>query len=195
MTTAEYISALNKRYQQGNATEHTFRGDLQHFIGSLVPKIQATNEPKRQACGAPDYVLVNNDIPVGYIEAKDIDVDFNQKSLQNQLKRYKDSLDNLIITDYINFEFYLEGEKVTEIRIAEIKEGKIIPLPENFSQFENLIKDFTTKITQTIRSSKKLAKMMAGKARMLADVIESALTSDELNNANTSLRDQMLAFK
>lgn len=195
MTTAEYISALNKRYQQGNATEHTFRGDLQHFIESLVPKIQATNEPKRQACGAPDYVLVNNDIPVGYIEAKDIDVDFNQKSLQNQLKRYKDSLDNLIITDYINFEFYLEGEKVTEIRIAEIKEGKIIPLPENFSQFENLIKDFTTKITQTIRSSKKLAKMMAGKARMLADVIESALTSDELNNANTSLRDQMLAFK
>lgn len=195
MTTAEYISALNKRYQQGNATEHTFRGDLQHFIESLVPKIQATNEPKRQACGAPDYVLVNNDIPVGYIEAKDIDVDFNQKSLQNQLKRYKDSLDNLIITDYINFEFYLESEKVTEIRIAEVKEGKIIPLPENFSQFENLIKDFATKITQTIRSSKKLAKMMAGKARMLADVIESALTSDEFNNANTSLRDQMLAFK
>ena len=146
MTTAEYVSALNKRYQQGNATEHTFRGDLQNYIESLVPDIQATNEPKRQKCGAPDYVLMRKDIPIGYIEAKDIGVDFKQKSLQNQFKRYKDSLDNLIITDYINFEFYLEGEKVTEIRIAEVKEGKIIPLPENFSQFENLIKDFATKI-------------------------------------------------
>lgn len=37
--------------------------------------------------------------------------------------------------------------------------------------------------------------MMASKARMLADVIDKALTSDEENNQNTSLSDQMEAFK
>jgi predicted helicase len=37
--------------------------------------------------------------------------------------------------------------------------------------------------------------MMASKARMLADVIDKALTSDEENNQNTSLLDQMEAFK
>lgn len=195
MTTADYILNLNKRYKQGNATEHTFRSDLQVYIESLVPDIQATNEPKRQACGAPDYVLLRNKIPVGYIEAKDIGVDLSHKSLQNQFKRYKESLENLIITDYINFEFYFEEEKVTEIRIAEIKNGQIVAIPENFVQFENLLKDFSSKVTQTIRSSKKLAEMMAGKARMLADVIENALTTDEESNANTSLHDQMLAFK
>lgn len=195
MTTAEYISALNKRYTQGNATEHTFRGDLQNYIESLVSDIQATNEPKRQRCGAPDYVLMRKDIPIGYIEAKDIGVDFSQKSLQNQFTRYKSSLENLIITDYIHFEFYFEGEKVTEITIGKVENGKIIPIEENFTQFENLIIDFCNKVTQSIRSSKKLAQMMAGKARMLADVIEKALNSDELNNANTSLRDQMLAFQ
>ena len=32
MTTEQYLSAVNQRYQLGNATEHTFRGDLNlHF--------------------------------------------------------------------------------------------------------------------------------------------------------------------
>ncbi|WP_338815533.1 hypothetical protein V9L05_23410 (plasmid) [Bernardetia sp. Wsw4-3y2] len=72
MTLEEYISKINQRFQLGNATEHTFRGDLQTLLESIVPKVSATNEPKRIACGAPDYVLTKNDIPVGFIEAKDI---------------------------------------------------------------------------------------------------------------------------
>ena len=57
MTVQQYVESINKRYQLGNATEHTFRGDLQQLIESLVPDIRATNEPKRQSCGAPDYIL------------------------------------------------------------------------------------------------------------------------------------------
>jgi hypothetical protein len=48
MTTQHYIDNINQRYKLGNATEHTFRGDLQQLLESLVPDIQATNEPKRQ---------------------------------------------------------------------------------------------------------------------------------------------------
>jgi len=57
MTLEQYIDNINKRYKLGNATEHTFRGDLQQLLESLVPAIRATNEPKRQSCGAPDYIL------------------------------------------------------------------------------------------------------------------------------------------
>ena len=53
MTIVEYIESLHKRYKLGNATEHTFRGDLQQLLESVVPDIRATNEPKRQSCGAP----------------------------------------------------------------------------------------------------------------------------------------------
>ena len=67
-----YIENLNKRFKLGNATEHTYRGDLQNLLESLVHGIRATNEPTRQKCGAPDYILTKNDIPVGFIEAKDI---------------------------------------------------------------------------------------------------------------------------
>ena len=72
MTIKNYIENINRRYQQGNATEHTFRGDLQQLIETLIPDVHATNEPQRQACGAPDFILTRKDIPVGFIEAKDI---------------------------------------------------------------------------------------------------------------------------
>jgi len=199
MTIENYIDNINQRYKLGNATEHTFRGDLQQLIESLVPEVRATNEPKRQSCGAPDYILTKKDIPVGFIEAKDIgdkDLEGKKKSVnKEQFDRYKASLDNLIFTDYIDFHLYNDGEFVTKIAIAEITEKGIVALPQNFATFENLIKDFCTHIGQNIKSSKKLAEMMAGKARLLSDVIEKALTSDEDNQEDSTLKEQMTAFK
>jgi predicted helicase len=199
MTTSQYLDNINQRYKLGNATEHTFRGDLQQLIESLVPTIRATNEPKRQTCGAPDYILTKKDIPVGYIEAKDIgdrDLEGAKKTgNKEQFDRYKASLDNLIFTDYLNFYLYRYGEFVTKISIGEITEKGIKPLPENFETFENFIKDFCTYIGQTIKSSKKLAEMMAGKARNLSGVIDKALTNDEENQEDSTLKDQMNAFK
>ena len=199
MTVRQYIENIDKRYKLGITTEHSFRGDLQSLIEALVPNIQATNEPKRQSCGAPDYILTKNDIPVGFIEAKDIgdpDLDGIKKTgNKEQFDRYKASLSNLIFTDYLNFHLYIDGEFVTKIAIAEVTPKGIKPLTDNFESFENLIKDFCSCIGQTIKSSKKLAKMMAGKARLLSDVIGKALTSDEDNRENSTLKDQMLAFK
>ena len=199
MNLDQYIDSINKRYKLGNATEHTFRGDLQQLIESIVPDIRATNEPKRQSCGAPDYILTKKEIPVGFIEAKDIgdkDLEGTKKTgNKEQFDRYKTSLNNLIFTDYLDFHLYIDGIFITKIAIAELQNGTIVPLPQNFATFTNLIKDFATHIGQTIKSSKKLAEMMAGKARLLSDVIEKALTSDETNHEDSTLKDQMNAFK
>ena len=199
MTTSQYLDNINQKFKAGISTEHTFRGSLEQLIESLVPTIRATNEPKRQTCGAPDYILTKKDIPVGYIEAKDIgdrDLEGAKKTgNKEQFDRYKASLDNLIFTDYLNFYLYRYGEFVTKISIGEITEKGIIPLSENFETFENFIKDFCTYIGQTIKSSKKLAEMMAGKARNLSGVIEKALTNDEENQEDSTLKDQMNAFK
>lgn len=213
MTLNQYIENINKRYKLGNATEHSFRGDLQQLIESINPEIRATNEPKRQSCGAPDYILTKKDastgsagVPVGFIEAKDIgdrDLEGLKKTgNKEQFDRYKASLNNLIFTDYLTFILYREGEFVSRISIGEItaspnpsKGGEIKALPENFSAFENFIKDFCTHIGQTIKSPKKLAEMMAGKARLLSDVIEKALNSDEEKSEDSTLKDQMLAFR
>ena len=194
-----YIESLNQRYKLGNATEHTFRGDLQLLLESLLPDIRATNEPKRQKCGAPDYILTKNDIPVGFIEAKDIgDKDLegkNKSGNKEQFDRYKSSLNNLIFTDYLDFHIYQDGNFVIKIAVAEVIGNEIKPIPKNFEIFTHLIKDFTTHIGQTIKSSKKLAEMMAGKARLLSDVIEKSLTSDETHEEDSTLKEQMKAFK
>lgn len=199
MTLEQYIESVNAKYKLGNATEHTFRGLLEQLLESIVPEIRATNEPKRQQCGAPDYILTKKEIPVGFIEAKDIgDKDLSgikKTGNKEQFDRYKNSLNNLIFTDYIDFHLYIEGVFITKVAIAEIQNGAIIAMPENFASFTNLIKNFCSTVSQTIKSSKKLAEMMAGKARLLSDVIELALTNDENNSEDSTLKDQMNAFK
>ena len=195
MTIQEYIDKVARNYASGIATEHTFRGDLQSLIESLVPEIRATNEPKRIDCGAPDYVITLKDIPVGYIEAKDVGQDLDAKNLKEQFDRYRDALDNLVFTDYLDFRFYINATRTATVRIAEIRNGKVAALPEHFEAFTSLIKEFCSRTPQTIKSSKRLAEMMADKAKILAFIIKNAIESDEVSEENSTLREQMQAFK
>lgn len=196
MTVSEYLAVLNNRFQSGISSEHTYRGDLESLIRTLVAEVEITNEPSKVTdCGNPDYVITKGKIPVGYIEAKDIGKDLNGKQYKEQFTRYKNALDNLIITDYLWFQFFKEGELVHEIRIGEIDGNSIRPLPENLTSFENLVRDFCTYVGQTIRSGKKLAGMMAAKARLLQNIVERALTADNENDENSTLNDQYESFK
>ena len=199
MTIEQYLENVSSKFNQGNTTEHTFRGLLEQLIESIVTEVTATNEPKRQSCGAPDYILTKNGIPVGFIEAKDIgDKDLkgaNKAGNKEQFDRYKASLSNLIFTDYLDFHFYIDGVFITNIQIGKNENGVIKAIPGNFPEFTNLFKDFCSHKGQTIKSPKKLAEMMAGKARLLSDVIEKALTSDNDFHEDSSLKDQLIAFQ
>jgi len=195
MTIQEYLTNLNALHNTGNAREHSYRGDLQTLLKTLLPGILVTNEPARVSCGAPDYVLTRKDIPVGYIEAKDIGVDLKSKTLKEQFERYKAGLPNIIFTDYMDFHFYQHHDFLTSVKIAELREGVIVPLPQNFDTFTQLIKNFAETITQTIKSPTKLAEMMAGRAKLMADVIEKSLNSDDTTNTRSNLKSQMVAFQ
>jgi predicted helicase len=199
MNILDYLNQVKQKFNSGNATEHSYRGLLEQLIESLAPNIKATNEPKRRACGAPDYILTKKDVPVGFIEAKNIDDNdlegLKKSGNKEQFDRYKSSLSNLIFTDYLDFHLYQNGQFITKIAIAKLENGKIEALPENFQRFENLLKDFCVHISQNIKSPKQLAEMMAGKAKLLSDVLERSLTSDETNHEDSTLKDQMNAFK
>ncbi|WP_165698006.1 type ISP restriction/modification enzyme [Flavobacterium nackdongense] len=209
MTIPQYLTKINTLYITGNAREHSYRGDLQNLIMAILPDILVTNEPARVDCGAPDYVLTRKDVPIGYIEAKDIGVDLKDKKLKEQFDRYKSGLTNLIFTDYLDFHFYKDGEFITKIAIARIekttppdghpsKGGElttIVPIPENFEQFTHLIQNFALTVSQTIKSPTKLAQMMAGKAKLMADVIEKSLNYDDQQGIRSSIKSQMLSFQ
>ena len=196
MTTQQYIETINTRYKSGISREHAYRRDLEDLIRELVSGVEITNEPSNITdCGNPDYAITKGKIPIGYIEAKDIGKDLNGKQYKEQFTRYKKALENLIITDYIRFQFFQNRVLIHEIKIGEIESNSVKPITENFQQFENLIRNFCTYIGQTIKSSKKLAEMMAAKAKLLQNILENAITSDEETQENTSLREQYKTFK
>ena len=62
-----YITQLNAQYVTGKATEHSYRPLLKNLLEDLLPKLNIINEPKRQACGAPDYILTYADLTMGFI--------------------------------------------------------------------------------------------------------------------------------
>jgi len=195
MKLQDYVKQLNTRYQTGISREHSYRGDLQSLLSAILPDVLVTNEPARIECGAPDYILTQKDIPLGYIEAKDIGVDLKSKTLKEQFDRYRASLNNLIFTDYLDFHFYKDGNFVTQIAVAQIQGGKIVPLPENFDTFTQLIKNFAATISQSIKSPTKLAEMMASRAKLMADVIEKSLNADDEQGTQSPLKGQMLTFQ
>ena len=200
-----YIKEITSTHSGGNATEHSFRADLQKLMQELLPAVHTTNEPRRIECGAPDYVLTHNDIPLGYIEAKDLDKSLDDKAHHAQLKRYVESLDNLIFTNYLEFRFYRDGEMkpAAAVAIAELRGAKIKPLPENFARFTDLIKTFGAYEGQTITAANDLARRMAHKARMLAATVNEALAQDDdaqiygdkSNEMENVLQGQLSAFR
>ena len=181
---AQYIDEVSKQFSTGKATEHSYRPALAKLLGDLLPKFTITNEPSRIQCGAPDYIIAKGkgatSIPVAFVEAKDIgdsDLDGNRQH-KEQFNRYKNSLDHILFTDYLDFHSYENGMPTQNIRIAEIKGNKIALIDANVPMFLEMVAHFAESTPQKITSSTKLAQMMAAKARLLAEVIEKTLETD-----------------
>ena len=181
---AQYIDEVSKQFSTGKATEHSYRPALAKLLGDLLPKFTITNEPSRIQCGAPDYIIAKGkgatSIPVAFVEAKDIsdsDLDGNRQH-KEQFNRYKNSLDHILFTDYLDFHSYENGMPTQNIRIAEIKGNKIALIDANVPMFLEMVAHIAESTPQKITSSTKLAQMMAAKARLLAEVIEKTLETD-----------------
>lgn len=194
---SKYITQITNEYNTGSATEHSYRGHLKELLESIDKNIIAINEPKRVKAGAPDYLIATKDehIEIGHVEAKDIGKDIHSKTYNEQFTRYKKGLENLIITDYLEFIFYKDANEYTKIKIASLQDGKIIPHSENFEEFINLIKDFTSYVGQSITSASKLAIMMAAKAKLMADVMFKALEEDIKNEDFSDIYGQFKTFQ
>lgn len=194
-----YLKEINQLYQTGLTTEHSFRPALQRLLTSCTG-CKVVNEPSHIACGAPDLILLSKELPIAYIEAKDLedgDLDGRHKN-KEQFDRYKASLDTIIFTDYLDFHLYEHGEWQLSARLAEIQ-GNKIRLSDS-ERFISLMEHLKSAKPQRITSASKLAQIMAGKARLLRDIIEQALIQDGAvgdrdSYAQTELTSYMNAFR
>lgn len=193
-----YIDEVSKQFSTCKATEHSYRPALATLLSKLLPKYVVTNEPQRIDCGAPDYIISKSDgsnIPVAFVEAKDVndrDLDGNREH-KEQFNRYKNSLDHILFTDYLDFHLYEFGELRTVVRIAEVRGNKIALIQENVAKFLEMVDSLAGAQPQKITSAKKLAQMMASKAKLLAETISQTLEND--TNKTGELAGQWNAFK
>ena len=167
-----YLQTIQKIYQTQKATEHSYRPALQEFIQSFGDKLTVTNEPKRIACGAPDFVISQKFQELGYIEAKDIGVSLKKEEKSNQMKRYLGALGNLIFTDYLEFRWYVGGEFRSSASLGSFdKKGSFKADTEGQAQVEILIKGFLETQAPQAKTPKELAKKMADLAQLIRDAI------------------------
>src|SRR5665647_230689 len=189
-----YLEEIGRNLAAGNATEHTHRPALQSLVQSLDPGVRAVNEPKRVACGAPDYIVTRSELPVGYIEAKDVGRSLDEIERDEQLKRYRESLSNLILTDYLEFRWFKDGEKQQTARIAYVGDsGKLRPDREGQKQAAAMFSSFLAQEPPIVGKPEDLAKRMAALTRIVRDIVRSALEHDRSDVS--PLREQLEGFR
>ena len=188
-----YIQEITQIYQQQNATEHTYRPALKKLIDSLDSQIQAINEPKRIACGAPDFVVKNGILEIGHIEAKDIGISLKKVEKTTQMGRYFQALGNLILTDYLEFCWYIQGELKLTASLGTIDKNKKIKVDkEGIQEVDQLLRQFLLAKVPQVTTPKDLAKRMASLAQLMRDAIKTAL--HDVDNGGM-LRQQLESFQ
>jgi hypothetical protein len=189
-----YIKAIEADYRNGNATELTYRNALEAFMESLGHGIAASSEPKHIQCGAPDFVIEKGKVPLGYVETKDLGLDLDKVEKSDQMKRYLKALSNLILTDYLEFRWYVNGERKMVLRIADVeKNGHFSATHSTGAMLETLLRDFYATVAPTVTTPKELAVRLAGVTHFIRDQIIAALNSGDPDLQKT-LNQQYAAF-
>ncbi|MBV5310439.1 type ISP restriction/modification enzyme [Chromatium okenii] len=189
-----FINDIAAIYATGNATEHSYRPALSALLNSLAADLNIINEPKRIACGAPDFMIQSGERVIGHIEAKDVTValsNFNEQNREQQ-DRYRKALPNLIYTNCLDWQFFRNGDLIASVCIGSWRDG-IRADAAQFAALENLLLDFIQQRPISITTPQVLAERMAGKASLIKDILRNTLEIDA--NQHTELTEQFQAFQ
>jgi type I restriction-modification system DNA methylase subunit len=102
----EYIKEINSKLGVGDCSELTHRPEIEKLFKDCFAGCQVIGEQKKIDSGKPDFTIIQDKIPIGFVETKDIGIDLNKTEGSNQLKRYYEGIGNVIVTDYIEFRLY-----------------------------------------------------------------------------------------
>ncbi|MBK6765030.1 MAG: N-6 DNA methylase [bacterium] len=170
-----YLKSLQEKIALGDDTEHTHRPAIQGLLESFGKELLVSNDPKQIKVGAPDFVIRRKvrgqiHLPVGYVETKKVGEELSKIEKSEQLERYL-QLPNLILTDYLEFRWYVKGEKRRTVRLAKKSGKKIKILKDGEAELTELLESFLAQDVREINSPKELASRMAGLCKNIDRVI------------------------
>ena len=191
--TRSYIHAISQTLASGKATEHSHRPALKELIQGLGKDVEAINEPSQEKYGAPDLIINCRGIPIGHIECKNIGANLNDIENNEQLMRYRDALPNLILTDYLEFRWYTNGEFRDSARIGhKVGQDKVAIDKYKKEDICKLFDKFLTADIPTIKKPDELARRMAAKTKLLRDSISLVLKD---KSESESLWDLLVSYR
>src|SRR3990167_8140558 len=133
-----YIQSISSKFTHPETSEMGYRTDFEILLKGIFDSVQKLSRIDHDAKAVhgnkPDFVVLKNDIPIVYIEAKDIGTSLDKVEKSDQMARYF-GYTNLVLTDYVEFRFYRNGLPYGEpIKIAEfnIKNRTISAIPKNY---------------------------------------------------------------
>ena len=178
----KYIYSISSKFSYKETTEIGYRTDFEILLKAIFETIKVSrfdHDAKANQGNKPDFVVVNHDIPILYIETKDIGVSLDKVENSEQMRRYY-GYANLVLTDYVEFRFYRNGLRYEEpIKIAnyDLKTRTITTIPENYEHVAKTLIEFTQSHKEPIKSGKHLSKIMGGKAQRIRDNVRQFLAA------------------
>lgn len=189
----KYIQDIANKFAQETTSEYGYRTPFEILLKGIFAEMDVRDighDDKSKGGNKPDFVIRKNEVPLLYIEAKDLGVSLDKTEKSEQMSRYF-GYDNLVLSDYVEFRFYRLGVPYGEpIKIADydIKSRTITPKPENYEYLAKTLLDFTKSHKEPIKSGKHLAKIMGGKGQRIRDNLKEFLKDEsEKNNELTKI--------
>lgn len=184
-----YLNTVSKKFAHEETSEMGYRTDFEILLKSIFEKVvtrpRIDHDAKAKDGNKPDFAILKNDVPILYIETKDVGTQLDKIEKSEQMARYF-GYTNLVLTDYLEFRFYRNGQRYDEpIKIAEcnLKNRTISPLPNNFEHAAKTLIDFTQSQKEPIKNGLHLAKIMGGKAQRIRDNLLQFLSVDSEKNS------------
>jgi predicted helicase len=188
--TKEYLKKIANTTAQGDAREESYYTHFSNFLSAFAndigkTKTQITTLPKKTEAGNPDFrVWDGRQHIVGYIEAKKPGEKLDVIESKEQLKRYRSTFPNLILTDFYEFRLYRNGELIDKVSIGRpfiAKKLKTFPPIENEAKFITLLEKFFAFSLPKVFSAEHLAIELAKRTGFLRDEVVSKELEEEEN--------------
>ena len=184
-----YLQDIHRTQADPEATpELSFFPHLQAFLEDIAVNyferttITFTQEPRRlDQIGRPDFIAREGLLPIGYVEAEAYgrNLDALTGHAETQNTRFIENLDNFILTNFVEFRLYTEGQPRLTANVADESEN-----------LERLLERFLNAGPLQIGTPEVLAKHLARRTRELQTQIETTLTDE-----NSQIYGMFSAFK
>ena len=175
-----YLQQIAQTRSNPDATpELSSHTHLQAFLENVAtdaecfdrPNITFTHEPKSiDQIGRPDFIASDGLLTIGYIEAEADSTDLNSLTghAKEQNERFIENLDNFILTNFVDFQLWRDGQLRASAHIEHETEN-----------LETLLEQFLNAGHVQITSPEALAKYLARRTRELQTQIATTLTDED----------------